>query len=146
MPKMVSINSNRRGSVSAGPLTIKFGDNEVSEKDFAAFKKTKLGKAMVKNQTITYAVKAIEEDPAPEAEAPVFDDEGDGAVDSSEEDASAPAAPSLSLSAKEAKEFIAGLDDLDVILACHEQDERVSVRKACITRAEELSGDEAAAA
>lgn len=138
--KMVSVDCNRRGSVSAGPLTLKPGTNVVGEKEFKAFQKTKLGAALVNQKLVTYTpepVTPLEPDP-PKQEDP--SNEGDDAATKSEEEAEDPAAPSLAFDdEKEAVEYVSMLDDEEELFACYTEDKRDAVKEACSKRAEALS-------
>ena len=155
MPKKQStvlIQCNRRGSVSAGPascekegqtpLTFKPGINELDEADqkrFEKFKKTKLGAALVKDKTLTFAAEDIE--PKPEIEIKESDAGDEAASDTSdtpEDSSDAPRAPTLDLPAKEAVDFLKTVTDEDVLRECYEQDSRPTVKAACEARAEEL--------
>lgn len=140
----VLIQCNRRGPVTAGPLTLKPGINEVSEEDLIAFKATRTGQGAFAKGLVERVVYTPEkfEDPEPIAKpSPIGflgkggdgdDGPGDEPVDT------APSAPTLALSAKDAIAFIENVTDEDVLEACYEADERVTVRKACVVRAEEL--------
>lgn len=145
MPKeqsTVQVQCNRRGSVTAGPLTLHQGINEVSEEEFREFRKTKLGAALVKQGVLTDPAKSLEPEPVELGEDDNKDSaevEGGAANGSGEEPVSeAPVAPSLDLSAAEAIDYVKGLDDQDLLVLCHEQEKRKTVQAACIERAEEL--------
>ena len=142
MPKSEStvlIQCNRGGSVSAGPLTLHHGVNEVDVEQFEEFKKTKLGAALVKQKILTLAAQDIEPEPENTKESDAGDEDTTASTSDTPEDSSEePAAPTLNLSAVDAIEFVKGLEDWDVLTACYEQDERKTVKAACNARAEEL--------
>ncbi len=137
----VSVELARRGSVTAGPLTLKFGTNVVSESDFREFMKGKLGRALFKQKLIYLTPEPVVL--PDESEAPTVyvspSDASEADEDKGQESSDEDKAPSLAYEkAKDAVEFVKGLEDIDVLLACHEQDSRKTVQKACETRAEEL--------
>ncbi len=135
----VSVLCNRRGSVSAGPLTLKPGVNDgVSEADFLEFRKTKLGNALVKQGIVQYAPKPVED----LYEPPKSDDNKSEASDEDKSEASdnegGDPAPTLRMSAKDAIKYVDALDDIEELEACYTQEERKTVKAACIARAEAL--------
>ena len=72
-------------------------------------------------------------------------EKGEGAEPKGAEPSAGAAAPSLSLDAIQAVDFVKACEDPAIVLACYEQDKRVTVRAACEKRAEELATAEAAA-
>ncbi len=139
----VLVQCNRRGPVTAGPLTLNPGINEVSAEDLAAFKGTKTGKGAFGKkmvELVRYVAEEPEESkPSATPEDPVGDSGvGGGDDDTSSDDAAGPVAPTLALGALEAIEFVKTLTEDEVLGMCYDQEDRVTVRKACVERAEEL--------
>lgn len=139
----VLVQCNRRGPVTAGPLTLKPGVNEVSKEDLAAFRATRTGEGAFEKrmvELVQYVASEPEESKPSATPEDSSEDSGAGGGDddTSSDDAAGPVAPTLALGAKEAIELVEALTDEDTLEACYEQDERVTVQKACVKRAEEL--------